>query len=205
MPVYEFDCLTCNRRTERFIRLAELDALRDAQRCEVCESPLKKVFSLATLRTDTQFLAGSHNDDGFGRDDWSRRQARAKAALAGVNIAGKKFHPGLCRPGELFDPYAWYDSKAEVVRKAEAQGKCVHGAIEHESPIRDADLKANEEPYRVSPDCVQTEVDQEIKQVHGGTVTPKQRREIVEKFVDIHSGRPGKGSKAGIAGKGTRR
>lgn len=146
---------------------------------------MRKVFSVPSLRTTTNFMAGL--DDGLP-DERSRKLAHQKARAAGVNISGAKFHPGLCRRGVPFDPQAWYRDEAEVKQKVERLGRCVEGSVNHRSSIRDCDLAAVDRPYRVADEVVKPEVDLEIKEVYGGKVTPQKRKELTEKYVEQHSG-----------------
>ena len=172
--------------------LAEYDQHSKTQRCEQCKSLLRRVFTPCVLRTTTQFMSGS--SDGLP-DDASRRIAYAKASAAGVSVAGKKFHPGLCPKGESYSPKAWYGDAEEVKRKAVALGRSVEGAINVTGPTFDSDLAALERPYRVSRRVVADDVNMEIMAAHGGKVSRAKREELFRKYQDKHSGnqkRPGK-------------
>jgi hypothetical protein len=149
---------------------------------------MRQYYVPLALKTTTSLMTGE--DDGFGADDASRKIARARAAAAGVNIAGKKYHPGLCPKKDAFSPFAWYGDEMEVKRKAEALGRNVHGSIEHHTPVRDADLAANERPYRVARRLVKPEVDAENRNNFGGKATKKQIAALYQKYQDKHSGNP---------------
>jgi hypothetical protein len=183
MPLYSLYCPRCEIELERFCSVETMYT----QECEECGAVLEKRFSVPTLRTDTQFMAGAGVACDGLHDPMSRRMAYAKAKAAGVNIAGKKFHPGLCRRGVPFDPQAWYGDRSEVVRKADAMGRCVEGDINHTSAVRDEDYARVEAPYRCSAQAVRDEVNAEIRQAHGGKVSRKKRREITERLRDTHT------------------
>jgi len=187
MPLYGFKCKACNREEEKLIAWTRLDAVKNSQCCEECGGRMKILVSVPNLKTDTEFMAGSHNDDGLP-GDWARGEAYGKAKAAGVNIQGKKFHPGLCRRGKSFDPEAWYGGRDEVIQKTEALGRCVEGTVNHVSPIRDKDLKAAEAPYRVAADIVAPKAQEIINNQHGGVVSAEKRTQIVEELRDKHSG-----------------
>ena len=189
MPLYEFSCPECGQRDERFISLAEFDEKVQSQQCVACGQRLRKVFSVPALVSDTGFMSGIASDDGFGKDERGRKMALEKAKAAGVSVAGKRFHPGLCRRGVMFDPQAWYGSRTEVKKKADALGRNVDGCVTHRTPVRDEFYKKAEAPYECSPDLVKEEVKREIKQKHNGQATPSQVRTITERQVAIHSGR----------------
>lgn len=196
MPIYQFTCDHCGLGDERLISLADFDVLVSVQRCESCGQLLRKVVTPCALRTTTRFMSGS--GDGLP-DDTSRRIAYAKARAAGVNISGKKFHPGLCPKGEPFSPKAWYGDESEVRRKAAALGRGLEGAINAAAPIFDHDLAANEKPYRIATHLVREDVDREIAECHGGKVTPEKRREITERHRDKHSGNQPRKGKVSLA------
>jgi hypothetical protein len=165
-----------------------MEATKDSQFCRLCEGRLTKRMSVPSLRTSTTFMSGQHEDDGFGTDDRSRKLARAKAEAMGVNISGKKYHPGLCRKGVPLDPQAWYGDESEVRKKAAAKGCNVHGSIEMETSVPDYLLKKAAQPYQCSRATVQPDVDREVKEVHGGKATKKQRDNLYRKFQAKHSG-----------------
>jgi putative FmdB family regulatory protein len=200
MPVYEFTCPQCGVYDERYIRLADLEAQKDKQLCPNCEALMVKKFSIPILKTDTAFMAGSHIDDGLP-DDASRKIAYAKARAAGVNVSGKRFQPGLCPTGDMFSPKAWCGDRAEIKRKAEELGRDVDGAVTHRSSIRDEHYAKLEKPYRVAPHVVMPYVEKEIKEVHGGKVDAKTKRDIIEKHRDRHSGSPRPAGNVKLFGK----
>jgi hypothetical protein len=188
MPVYRFACDSCGREIDRYIQLANYDQQAPQQRCGPCEASLRRVFLPPALKTTTRFMSGSN--DGFGNDNFSRQIALARACIAGINVSGKKFHPGLCPKGDAFSPYAWYGDEVEAKQKALALGRSVEGSINATAPIRDEDLAAMERPYRVAPHVVADDVQHEIDTQHGGKATAKKRRELTQKYQDKHSGNP---------------
>lgn len=185
MPIYPYKCPSCGQAEDRYFSLADYDNLRDKQQCPRCESIMKRIITPPALKTTTRFMAGS--SDGLS-DDASRKIAYENARAAGINISGKKFHPGLCRRGVMFDPQAWYGNETEAIQKADRLGRNIEGSITHKTSARDSDLASLEEPYRVAPHIVKPYVDAEIEQEHGGKVTAKKRAEITAKHQDKHSG-----------------
>jgi hypothetical protein len=167
--------------------IAEMEATRDSQVCDICESTMRKIISAPALHgLDTQLMGGL--DDGFGNDNTSRQIALAKARAAGVSTTGMKFNYGLCPKGEPFSPKAWYRDGAEARRKVRELGRCANGAINVSSPLSDADIADNEKPYRVSRSVVKEDVDREIAQCHGGMVSAGKKEELYSKYQDKHSG-----------------
>ena len=141
----------------------------------------------SVVGTDTQLFL-SKSDDGFQNDTMGRRDAIAKARRAGVSTTGKTFVPGLCRRGVVYDPQAWVNDKAEVVKKAEKLGCNVVGSIQHTTPIRDEHIAATEAPYQVSRDVVAGDVAQAITERYGGTATAAQTENLFQEKVEKHSG-----------------
>lgn len=186
MPLYSFECENCGTKDDRVIPLDRFDELVPRQHCEICNGKMRKLISIPALRTTTTFMAGS--DDGFGNDNRGRKIALAKARKAGVNVSGKKFHPGLARRGIQYDPNAWYGSESEVRAKAEAKGCNLTGSITHTTGVRDSDYAKAEAPYRVSAATVAPEVELEVKRRHGGKATKEQVRKLYEEKIDLHSG-----------------
>lgn len=208
MPRYQFVCPKCRRETERMLGFEEFDRLKTRQRCE-CGGVLqheaftdrttpvfigrKKPGSPRRPRVrgfesgPTGFMKRSQENDGC--TSAAQRKSLARNATAeGVNVAGGVFVPGLCRRGKTNDPYAVVHSLGEAVAKAEQLGRCVEGAVNYESSVRDEHLARTEQPYRCSPDLVRQEVEREIREKHGGKVTKTRRRDIVEKHIAVHSG-----------------
>jgi hypothetical protein len=187
MPNYEFVCPKCDLYDDRYISLADFDKLRDKQFC-ACGAKMDKQISVPmVIGTDTQMFL-SKTDDGFGGDDMSRKIAKQKAAAAGVSTVGKTFVPGLCRHKVPYDPGAWVNDKAEVVKKAEKLGRNVEGGIKHFTPVRDADYAKVEAPYRVSPKVVAPEVAATVKQRFGPKATKQQVAKVFEEKIALHSG-----------------
>jgi len=187
MHLYTYYCPRCDVFLERFATIETMHL----QECDVCGAHLEKRISVpARLNTDTDFMAGAGVASDGLPDQQSRKIAYAKAKKAGVNISGKRWHPGLCRRGVTFDPEAWYGDRAEVIQKADRLGRCVEGSINHVSPIRDEHLAKAEAPYRPSASAVQPEVNREIQQEHGGRATREKRRELTEKYRDRYAGTP---------------
>jgi putative FmdB family regulatory protein len=67
MPIYEYKCEKCGRKTEVFARVGE-EPLRD---CVVCHGPLRKVFHPAGI-----IFKGS----GFYTTDYARKSKEEKKA-----------------------------------------------------------------------------------------------------------------------------
>lgn len=141
---------------------------------------------MVNLQTDTVFMAGSHEDDGFGNDNEWRKRALKKARAAGVSTTGKRYHPGLA--SEPCDPRAWYDSKGYVEKRVREMGKSCEGAVNVEQVIPDAPHPVDK-PYRCAPDMVDNEVAEVIREKHGGKVSVKKFRDIQEGLIEKHSGR----------------
>lgn len=167
----EFLCPNCLVRTDRL-----LDDVEDKrpQSCQ-CGASMTKLFSVpAAIRMDTRFMAGSDLDDGFGNDQRSRKIAYAKARAAGVNPAGKKYCPSLCRKGKPFDPQAWVADTTDVKRICQKNGWGCDGAVK--VPMQHIDEP--EQPYRVADDLVQKHADAEIG---GHSIGIKEYRNVCEK------------------------
>ena len=193
-------------KEEIYLSFAEFDVAADDQTCKSCGEPTQRQISMdftfigrqkpgGLLRPrvrgfesgPTGFLKNGSENDGCS-DPMQRMRLRANAQAAGVNIAGGVFVPGLCRRGVQEDPEAVVHSLGEAVQKTEQLGRCMEGAVEYRSSVRDSDLAKIEAPYRCNADMVKQEVQQEVKEVHGGRVTRRKLRDITEKHVMAHSG-----------------
>ena len=208
MPQYDFYCDTCRLKYTRYLSFAEFDTKRDTQRCQCCEGTLVPAMNCPTFIGRKKpgsakrprvrcvesgpggFMANSTENDGF-LNNRQRQMAKAIARKAGVSTAGKKWFPQLTRDGHPMDPLAWCADSAEVAAKVQALGRSCTGAFEVKGVVKDeiyARAESQRDNYRVAPDLVQPEVNAEIKERLGGKATTNQRRELTEKYVEIHSG-----------------
>jgi hypothetical protein len=188
--IYDFQCPKCNKRDERYVRLANYDREIANQHCD-CGARMKKVFAfngtLAGLDKGG-FLTGRVENDGCA-DAGMRARLRRNAKRMGENISGGFFVPGLCRHGVAEDPYAVCRSKSEVIEKARKLGRCLQGpGMDLETPIREEHLAKAERPYRASVDTVLPNVIDKIRGEHGGSVTKRKFHDMVESAVETASG-----------------
>lgn len=116
--------------------------------------------------TDSQFLSGSQDDDGFGNDQMSRQIAYRKARAAGFTPTGRYISQIA---DELGDPKAWFSHKADVKRVCEERGYSCDGsgAKVKARPVDGPDPW--DEPYRVADDIVQESVEKELAGQRIGT------------------------------------
>jgi len=61
MPMYEFECPECKKRTEKLVAMCDRDAVR--LECETCGARLKRVPTVATLGPEP-FRPGAIMADG---------------------------------------------------------------------------------------------------------------------------------------------
>lgn len=132
-------------------------------KCPKCGRVLFRVEKGPNVSTDTTFMAGSHVDDGFGTNEWSRKQARAKAKAAGVDINGARYCPQLCPQGESLSPKAWVRGKADVKRRCQELGVGCEGSVKVPEPSHEF---AEPKPYRVADSIVNDRVQREIEGKH---------------------------------------
>ena len=191
MPIYSFQCNACQQADDRFIRLADYDREVPRQKCSSCGGKMRKLVTVPVLAGldsgPTGFMRGRVENDGIP-DKFSRERIRRNAAKAGTSIEGKTWVPGLCRQGHSFDPFALCSSRDEVIKKARQLGVGVRGpGINVEPTISDAEHAAHEEQdYTPSEQAMKASIVQEIQQNHGGKVTRKKYREIVESLGEKH-------------------
>lgn len=203
MPLHDYTCKKCKETDERYVRFADMN---QDQRCE-CGGVMERQFNFAPYFAGRQKPKSMSRptirgmDSGPGglltgnvmRGCGSNAQlSRLKKNLAkeGRSLGGDFFVPGLCRKGVQEDPHAVCSDWSEAAQKAEALGRCLETAdgLLYESTVRDEHLAKTEGPYRCSEKVVQPDVNREVKEKHGGKVSSSKRKEITEKFVDLHSG-----------------
>lgn len=132
------------------------------------------------LNTNDQFWRGL-TDDGFGKDEQSRRFARAKAKRAGVDTTGKVFRPELCPLKEPFSPKAWVSDREEVKAKCKAYGWGLKGQGLYNPP---PEIQYEEKPYRIADDIVERETQDVIEAEGFDDLTPRERTDLKEKVHD---------------------
>jgi hypothetical protein len=121
--------------------------------------------------TDSQFLKGTHDDDGFGSDEMSRQIAYRRAAAAGVTPSGRYISQ---LADSLGDPKAWMDTTADARRACEQGGYSCDGAVKVRArPVDTPDPW--DEPYEVADDVVQESVDKELA---GQQVSTQERADL---------------------------
>jgi hypothetical protein len=127
-------------------------------------------YGLPYLQTDTEFMSGSHEQDGLGQNTPRRKRAMALARRFGVSTAGR-YCPQLARyPG---DPRAWIHGKEDVRRICREDGK---GCEDLGVPLPEVDNTPK--PYEVADDLVEREVSRIVTEEAGGDVTPKERADL---------------------------
>ncbi len=103
-------------------------------KCPKCNRVLFRVQRAHGLNTDTTFMSGVHADDGFGKADWMRKAAKAKAKAAGVDTNGARYCPQLNKEGESLSPGAWVKDKADVKRRCSELGLGCSGSVNMPAP-----------------------------------------------------------------------
>jgi hypothetical protein len=190
MPLYSYAC-QCGKKDDRYVRLCDFEKLAHNQFCE-CGKKMRKLVTvpvLAGLDSGPEgFLRGRIENDGCS-DNGMRARLRRNAKRAGIPIEGGTFVPGLCRRNVPEDPQAVVHSRSELIRKARAMNREIHGpGIDVETSIPDEFLAKAERPYRASVDCVLPNVIDKVREEHGGTVTKRKFREMIEHAQDVASG-----------------
>jgi len=146
--------------------------------CPGCNGAMIWCFPVLAIRTNKTFAA-MYDDDGFGRDEFARRNARAAARKAGVSTTGKRFFPGLCRKGMPHDPGAWQPTTRDAVRERAAKiGAKLEGSVNYTPPDWN-DHGSDAKPYQVADSVVHTEMDCLLKD-HKGKISPKERKQLME-------------------------
>ena len=131
----------------------------------------------------TGFMRGRSGNDGCA-DSFTRRRVQKNL---GGGLGGGMFVPGLCRPGKQFDGQAVCYSRQDIIDKAKKLGVAVRGPGINVEPRQDEEaIKAQEGDYTPSEQTMRHSIAQEVQQNHGGTVTRKKYREIVESLSEKH-------------------
>ena len=188
--IYEMKCETCGKHADVYIRLAAYSKEINRQTCE-CGGHMIQVITPPTLKGmdsgPAGFMRGRIENDGCV-DEFTRRRVERNL---GHKLNGGVFVPGLCPQGEGFSAKAVCHSRNEVIQKARKLGVAVRGpGINVEPRISDAAYKEREEQdskdYVPSEQAMRTSIAQEIREKHGGKVTRKQYRKIVEELGEKH-------------------
>lgn len=152
--IYVYRCWKCG---SKYRVRQDTTVEQTGLKCNNCGRSLLRVNRAPGVVTDSTFMAGVDHDDGFGASEWLRKQARAKAKAAGVDVNGAKYCPELCPPGERLSPKAWVKSRSDVIEKAKALGKGVDGpSISLAAPIHD---EPDPQPYCVNDEIVDRRVE----------------------------------------------
>jgi len=140
-----------------------------------------RVIPVPALVTDTTWMKGSHNDDGFGDDTFAREIAYAKAKAAGITPSGRYVSQ---LADELGDPKAWVNTRSDAKRLVEGQGASCADLKVKARPIDEPDDW--DKPYEVADDIVQEAVNAEIAGHHVGA---QERSDLEESKRNQFSGR----------------
>lgn len=169
--VFHYKCWKCRRSWT--VHQEEPDEL--ALDCPRCGRKLFQCNVAPNIQTDSTFMSGVNEDDGFGTDNRSRMLARAKAKAAGVNPDGKRYCPSLAK--ERHDPEAWISGKGDVKRICAKRGLgCETFGIK--APIDDSP-DPHEKPYRVADQVVDREVRKQ-RILRGDDFTASERNRLRE-------------------------
>jgi len=192
MPLYSYRCPACNTTDDRYVRLVDFEKQAYKQKCQ-CGQRMTKLVTvpvLAGLDSGPEgFLRGRVENDGCGNDNAMRARLRRNAKRAGVPIEGGTFVPGLCRRNVPEDPQAVVHSRSELIKKARAMNREIHGpGIDVETAIPEEFLAKAERPYRASVNTVIDGVVDSVRNEHGGQVTRKKFNDMLESAVDRASG-----------------
>ena len=138
-------------------------------------------FPVPNLVTDSTFMAG--RDDGFGKDERSRRQAYANAKRLGIDTTGKTWFPSLARKGRGLgrDPDAWVgqaEGRGHIKRVCRKNNWSCEGSVKHKMRLEGP--SPDEVPYRPAESIVRTKVEDIIDKDYGGHISPKKREELTE-------------------------
>ena len=182
MPIYTFQCNACQQADDRFLKLA---AVRT--RARAAEMPVRREMR-RVVNVPTCWPASTAGPTASCATRIEQRRLRGRVLppprreKLGGKLGGGMFVPGLCRQGKAFDPYAVCHSRQEVIDKARKLGVGVRGpGINVEPRLSEKDIREREEEDGVpSAEAVKHSVATEIMQNHGGKVTRKKYREIVE-------------------------
>jgi hypothetical protein len=163
----------------------EAEAFRQAK---VALRAKRGSFGMPAIHGDAIYKG---SDDGFGRDENSRRIARAAALAAGVNPEGKRYVSGLVRPEVGFgDPAAWVDkgeARSQIRRRCEKEGWECNGRVE----VKGRNMEANPTPldqYEVADDITDAETERTIQE-EKLSLTPSEKVVLRQKTKDRLSGK----------------
>lgn len=129
------------------------------------------------IGTDSQFMAGTTRDDGFGTDHRTRKKVHANARAAGINPVGKKWVPSLVPLGEQNSPKGLVDGRGDVVKRCQEMGASCEGRINVKGHTPDGPSAA-EAPYEVAQELIDEDVNEIVERDHGGKVSKKKRQQI---------------------------
>lgn len=127
--------------------------------------------------TDTQFMRGTHLDDGFGTDNKTRQKVHAKARAQGINPTGMKWVPGLVPKGEQYSPDGLVNGRGDVVKRCQNKGWGCEGRINVKA-VEPDEPGMHERQYEIADDLIAEDVDKIVKQEHGGKVSKKKREQL---------------------------
>ena len=175
---FSYHCRKCKTRHQEVRQVLAFKS----RMCPKCNRPMleKRVIHVG-LGTDTEFMAGVNEDDGFGNVEWMRKLARKKAADAGVNVAGARYCSQLNAPGKSLSPEAWVRNKSDVKRRCKELEVGCNGSVTVQAPEHEIVKK----PYRISEKHLNREMKKLTKDQH---LTPQQTMDLREKTGDRLSG-----------------
>lgn len=136
---------------------------------------------------DVSFMRNFGSDDGFGKDERSRRIALRKARAAGVSTAGKKFVPDLVPHRQPFHPFGWVADTNEVIAKCKNRNLDCEGLVNHKAYIVDKP-SPDEVPYHVDPALVEKDVQRVNREVFGGRMSDNEKKHLREDLATRYDG-----------------
>lgn len=120
MPLYEYQCQTCEKVTEEFQSMSDAPLVI----CESCDGKLERLVGQVHIGLcETSMLRAAHNSvEQFNNSDAGDRANvyATNAKRAGVSMQGKWYNPALA----LFvgDPMAWVGSIDDQKQVCKARG-----------------------------------------------------------------------------------
>lgn len=191
MPLYEYQCESCNDTVELMQPVSQCVSVGDILpliECTCGHSLLRRIPSVITTKTDTDFLRGHKqlSDQFNGKDQYLPGAAKTVKKLTGKSLSSNDvYFPMLARYPNDHEAFVPHDNPRDYIRKLlKSRGNSCSGEINLQRNEHQAAISNPPAPrVRLGEDIIQANVEEIAKQdpEYVKNNYPKVRQEVIDK------------------------